>query len=50
MVMGCHALFSIGKELNILKDYPEESESLREEIKKADVFFDKQGLDFRKKK
>jgi hypothetical protein len=32
MVFGCYALVSIGYELTILKDYPQEYESLKKEI------------------
>lgn len=33
--LGCHAIFSIGRELAILKDYPNEHKSLVREIKEA---------------
>ena len=39
MAFGCYSLFSIGKELSILKDYPEEYESLKSEIELARAFF-----------
>lgn len=45
MVFGCYSLFSIGRELSILKDYPEEFESLKNEIQQAQQFFQNQNLE-----
>jgi hypothetical protein len=38
MSFGCYALFTIGNQLNILQDYPEEQVKLVEEIKLAKAF------------
>lgn len=35
MVFGCFALYSIGRDLYYLKDYPKEQESLLKEIQEA---------------
>ena len=43
MTFGSYALFSIGRELAILKDYPEENEKLLKEIEASKKFYKEKG-------
>ena len=40
MIFGCYALFSIGRDLYYLKDYPSEEISLKKEIEEGKVLLE----------
>ncbi|EAS00705.1 dolichol-phosphate mannosyltransferase subunit 3 (macronuclear) [Tetrahymena thermophila SB210] len=44
MVFGCYSLYSIGYDLWILKEYPEDYQSLLKEIDEAKAFYKKNGV------
>jgi len=44
MVFGCSSLYSIGYDLSILKEFPEDHKALLEEIKQAKEFYKAKGI------